>query len=48
MFNQPKREEKPKIEFKKLKYCVAKKDIGENTPECDKMLKEMGIQEWQN
>jgi hypothetical protein len=45
MFPQNKPEEKPKIEFRKLKYCVAKKDIGEETQECKEFFKKIGLEE---
>ena len=45
MFENRPREEKPKIEYSKIKKCVMKKEVGEQTEECKELFKKLGVEE---
>lgn len=43
MFDKP--QEKPKVEYQKIKKCILKKEAGEQTEECKELFKKLNIEE---
>lgn len=46
MFEKSQTQDKPKIDYSKVKKCVLKKEIGEHTEECKEVFKKLGVEEW--